>query len=132
MREVDVTAAAGESRTMDGYSELLDIEAYNKLKELFAAGFLSAIETHTQSVRENVIRAEQAIQQADPELLERAAHSIKGASAQFGAIRLNKLATEIEALAKEGELSSAKSLLAELRVAQERVAELMLAAAEAS
>ena len=84
------------------------------------------IEQHTQNAAANVELAQQAFEQSDLETLSRAAHSIKGASAQFGAIQLNQLAAEMELLAKNGHLEQAGSLIPDLRAAQENIAVVML------
>ena len=104
--------------------------SFGKLKKLFSNKFPVVIEQHTQNAAANVELAEQAFEQSDLETLTRAAHSIKGASAQFGAIQLNKLAAEMELLAKDGELDKAGKLLPELRAAQESIAVVMLENAE--
>ncbi len=107
-------------------SEALDLTPFNQLKKMFGERFLEIIEQHTQNAAENVSRVEEAIKQGDLEQLEHAAHSIKGASAQFGATQLNKVSIELEKLAKEGNLKRAEIVFRELRVAQQVTAEAML------
>ena len=106
-------------------SSVLNSEIFNTLKQLFGDKFSSLVEQHTENSRENVNRVKQAIEQEDIETLERAAHSLKGASAQFGATHLNKLAAEIESLAKSGAMDSIKLKYNELRLSQEHVAQVM-------
>ncbi len=108
------------------YSEALDLEVFYKLKKIFGEKFSSAIEQHTQNSHKNVKCVETAIQQGDFKTLERAAHSLKGSSAQFGAIYLSAVAVNMETLAKSEELDKASILLAELKTAQEQVAHAML------
>ncbi len=107
-------------------SETLDLTPFNQLKKMFGERFLEIIEQHTQNAAENVSRVEEAIKQGDFDQLEHAAHSIKGASAQFGAIQLNKVSIELEKLAKEGDLKRAEVAFRELKVAQQVTAEAML------
>lgn len=107
-------------------SETLDLTPFNQLKKMFGERFSEIIEQHTQNAAENVSRVEEAIKQGDFDQLEHAAHSIKGASAQFGAIQLNKVSIELEKLAKEGDLKRAEVAFRELKVAQQVTAEAML------
>ena len=111
-------------------SNLLDFVPFNQLKNIFGDRFSQTIEQHVQNALENINRAEEAIQQSDFDLLERAAHSIKGASGQFGAIQLNKVSFQMETLAKEGNLDLAKALFNELQTAQQETAQAMLQAIE--
>ena len=108
------------------HDNILDIDSFGKLKKLFNSKFPMVIEQHTQNAAANVELAQQAFEQSDLETLSRAAHSIKGASAQFGAIQLNQLAAEMELLAKNGHLEQAGSLIPDLRAAQENIAVVML------
>ncbi|NOY62606.1 MAG: response regulator, partial [Gammaproteobacteria bacterium] len=120
MLEVDASSAEPEG-------EALDLLAFNKLKQLFGDKFAPVVEQHTQSALKNLNLVQSAIEQDDLETLERAAHSIKGASAQFGATRLNVVAAEIERRAKKGGLDDMARLVIELKNAQEQAAELMTA-----
>ena len=70
----------------------------------------------------------------DGEGLGRAAHSLKGSSGNFGAMRMQALCADIERLARAGELSPLGPLVAQLAVEYGRVAdrlgELVAAASE--
>ncbi|VAX00073.1 Multi-sensor hybrid histidine kinase [hydrothermal vent metagenome] len=103
----------------------LDLESFYSLKKLFKDKFSFAVEQHANNAKENVKILKQAIELQDLETLERTAHSIKGSSAQFGAMSLSKLAADMEQLAKGKDLNKAKTLLAEIRDCQEQVAQLM-------
>ncbi len=105
----------------------LDLESFHNLKKLFKDKFSFAVEQHAQNAQDNVKTLKQAIELHDLETLERTAHSIKGSSAQFGAMSLSKLAADMERLAKGNDLDKAKVLLAEIRDCQEQVAVLMQA-----
>lgn len=113
-------------RQMAELSDVLDLDVFNKLRSLFRENFASVITQHQQSTDENVKRIENAIQKGDQEALVRAAHSIKGSSAQFGSVRLNAIAVEMEALAKNSELEASMQMLSELRTAQRQAAQLMM------
>lgn len=107
-------------------TELLDLNVLNKLKKMFGDKFSYVIEQNTLNTLKNVDLVETAIQQGDLETLERVAHSLKGTSAQFGAIKLYIIAFELENLARKGALDEASVLFKNLRDAQETVASMML------
>ncbi len=104
------------------HSAVLDMIVFDELKHLFADKFTSVIEHHVQRAHENVKRMDVAIQQGDIDTLERLAHSLKSASAQFGALHLNVVALEMEILAQSGALDNAGIVLNKLRTAQEQLA----------
>jgi CheY-like chemotaxis protein len=114
-----------DKKQLNDISDDLDLESFNNLRLLFKEKFNSAVEQHSSNAHDNVRLLKQAIEQEDIDTLERAAHSIKGSSAQFGALSLSKLAAEMEQLARVNDLMQAKKLLVELRDCQEQVAQLM-------
>ena len=67
------------------------------------------------------------VAEGDPQAVERAAHSIKGSSANLGAIRLSELTGHLEELARAGALGSVQSEVAAIAVEFESV-QLALAA----
>jgi HPt (histidine-containing phosphotransfer) domain-containing protein len=63
----------------------------------------------------NNLRAmQEALAGGNPELMERAAHSLKGAAANFGAEIVVREAFELERMARQGDLSHANSNLQRL------------------
>ncbi len=103
----------------------LDLVAFNGLKELFNDKFQYAVDQHATNSLANVNLINDAIEQQDLKTLERLAHSIKGSSAQFGAVTLSKIAATIELSARDNDLEKAKDLFAELRECQQQVVLLM-------
>ena len=65
------------------------------------------IEIYLQDIPERIGELELALASGDPILLTRAAHTIKGSSSNFGAVRLSKVAHEIEMHGKAGDLAAA-------------------------
>jgi len=126
MITTSVEGEAPQEATMTNSSDVLDYEPFNRLKTMFGDKFPQVIEQHTQNARDNINRVEEAIDSNDLETLERAAHSLKGASAQFGATQLNKTALAMETLAKDGALDNARTLFAVLKADQQQTAEMML------
>ncbi len=114
-----------ESVQQDVDAEIFDLSVFNKLKQMFGDKFPTVIEKNIKNTMDNVARMEKAIQQKDLETLEGAAHSVKGTSAQFGAMQLSAAALEMEQLARDGDLEQASALLNDVRAAQERVAQIM-------
>lgn len=106
-------------------SDILDLEVFSNLEKLFGDRFAMIVDKHIQNALENTTNVIEAADAGDLGTLERAAHSLKGASGQFGAKQLHKTALEIEVLAKGGELEQAKQLLAQLKHARQQSADAM-------
>jgi CheY-like chemotaxis protein len=64
-----------------------------------------------------------AVDAGAPEPLRKAAHTLKGAAAQYGALRLSAAARRMERLAEEGNLVEAERLAPLLRAERERLVE---------
>jgi HPt (histidine-containing phosphotransfer) domain-containing protein len=58
----------------------------------------------------------EALAQADVRRVTRAAHSLKGSSANFGAIRLQAVSEKIEMLGRQGTLAEVPAFLAAMEV----------------
>ena len=104
----------------------LNLSVFNMLKNMFGDSFLGAINNHTNCAKENILRIESALDNNDANELEHFAHSLKGASGQFGAMVLSELAEQMEQYAKEAELENAKELLDEIKTACNVAEELMM------
>ena len=105
----------------------LDISVFNVLKDVFGESFSSAVNRHTASAIDNIANMEEALKNNNAELLEHAAHSLKGASAQFGAIALSGLAEQMEIFGKNDEIEKAKDIINQLVSTRKKVEKLMLA-----
>jgi two-component system, sensor histidine kinase and response regulator len=66
-------------------------------------------------------RLGEALAEGDPQAVEQAAHSIKGSSANLGAIRLADLTGRLEALGRAGALGGASTVCADVSIELERV-----------
>ena len=64
-----------------------------------------------------------SLDRGEAEAVGRAAHSLKGSSGNFGAMRMQTLCADIERLARAGELGSLGPLVEQLDVEYEQVAE---------
>ena len=126
-KDVDIEISpidASQHEVVDDTDEL-DMKAFNTLKQLFGEKFPTAVEQHIENAAENVQRLKESIEKGEQEVAERTAHSIKGASAQFGAKALNEYAAKLELLAKENKLDDASVLWEKLADAQKQAAILM-------
>lgn len=103
----------------------LDLSVFNVLKEMFGDNFNDVVKKHSESSLDNVKRIEVALANNDASELEHAAHSLKGASGQFGAKRLSELAMKIELFGKETEFDKAKNIFDELKDARDEAERLM-------
>jgi PAS domain S-box-containing protein len=70
----------------------------------WAGAFLSSAQEHMQTMRDAVARA-------DAPLLQRAAHTLKSGAAQFGAYQFSQRCAALEALAKNGSMTGAASMV---------------------
>lgn len=100
---------------------IFDLSIFNQLKQLFGEKFETVIDRYSETSRKNIALAEKAIQAKDSETLERAVHSLKSSSRQFGALKLSDIAEKIEALAKENDFAAAKEKLSILFAVHEQV-----------
>lgn len=66
----------------------------------------SLLRTFVDHVPERLQNIREAVEGLDPEVLGRAAHSLRSAAATIGAMDLSKLAGELEGLADAGELEA--------------------------
>jgi len=103
-----------------------EFDTFYKLKELFGDKFPDAVNQHTENAENNIDNATKAIENKKSKELERCAHSIKGASAQFGAIKFSQLAEKMEAYGKAEDFEKARSLFAQLKKAQQDARDIML------
>lgn len=102
----------------------LDEERLALLRELDDGdGALLAMlaeEFTTEALRQvGVLR--EAVAEGDPQAVERAAHSIKGSSANLGATRLCELSARLEGFGRARALGEAPSLVDEIEAELERV-----------
>ena len=106
--------------------ELINWEVFNKLKQMFGERFETVVEQHTQGTAKNLKLIEASIENEDLANLEKAAHSLKGSAAQFGAMKLSDIARDVESCAKGGDLNKSRELLAVLLKVREQTVTLMI------
>ena len=109
--------------SLSGAAEL-DEERLALLRELDDGdGALLALlaEEFTAEASRQVGVLREAVAEGDPEAVERAAHSIKGSSANLGATRLCELSTRLEGFGRARALGEAPSLVDQIAEELERV-----------
>ena len=104
----------------------LDLSVFNVLKNMFGDTFTEAVNSHTSSAKDNVKLIEKALANNDANEFEQAAHSLKGASSQFGAMVLSEFARQLEQFGKDGEIEKAKEIIDKLKISRVEVEKLML------
>jgi len=98
--------------------ELLDMAAFEQLRELFDGDPTPVIESYFQDSADQLDVMANAIAQTDLAVLDRSAHSLKASSRSVGALVVARIAADIETLARDsGSLEDAKALVASLRAA---------------
>ncbi len=107
-------------------TDTLDLDIFYKLANLFEDRFPMLLEKHIKNVMENVNNSEIAVHEEDQEKWRRAAHSLKGTSAQFGALQLNAVAIEMETLIINEKIPHAKKQISKLKTIAEETAQRML------
>jgi signal transduction histidine kinase/DNA-binding response OmpR family regulator len=102
---------------MDAVTETLGPEAADMLAELLPLYFADADSL--------VATLQKAVAAGDREQLKRAAHTLKGSSANLGLVSLATLSREIEAVSHEEQLSAAAAKVAQLEAEYQRVRQLL-------
>lgn len=107
----------------------LDLKTLGTLRELGrrtgkdVLGEVVGLYLERKSVQLEALR--QALASGDAHTLERTAHSLKGSSANLGAVRLARLAGEIEVLGRQGDLAGGaerlEALVTELELVDARL-----------
>lgn len=91
--------------------EIINMETIESLRELGGDDdpglVLELIDLYLQDAPDRINEIKQALETADFDLLERAAHTLKSSSANIGALGLSSMCAELEALARTNEVSDA-------------------------
>jgi CheY-like chemotaxis protein len=107
--------------TAKSQPDLIDPTILATLRELSEGGepdFLTGlVELFFRDANVRLEELAEAIAQHDPVMLRRAAHTLKGTSANMGANRMEELCSEIEKKGKSGTIREATQLINELSVA---------------
>jgi HPt (histidine-containing phosphotransfer) domain-containing protein len=102
----------------------LDPKAIEELRSLNPedGSFLrDLIQIYLDDSPQRIVEIEQSLAKGDASRLTRAAHSLKGSSANFGATQLRAISERIENLGRQGALNKVPAQLPELKAEYERV-----------
>jgi HPt (histidine-containing phosphotransfer) domain-containing protein len=97
---------------------IIDLQAVENLRELNPddPNFLrELVDLFLTDIPARITEIEQAIASQDASLLTRAAHTIKGSSGNFGALKLAKAASEIEQQGKTSSFAAATAAIPSLK-----------------
>ncbi len=84
---------------MDG--DLIDWTVYAETRSALGADFVRILGYFREDGTQSVVKIEKAIRESSAAEIIIAAHTLKGESAQFGAIQLSTLAEKIEMMARK-------------------------------
>lgn len=92
----------------DGLDGDIDFEALDGLRDSMGDVFGSLLDTYRTTMVENFEVLNKAVEESDCKTLERVVHSIKSSSANFGGIRVSKLAKMLEDKYREGDIQNSR------------------------
>ncbi|WP_437884319.1 Hpt domain-containing protein [Pseudomonas sp. LRF_L74] len=92
----------------------LDNTVLSALQEVMEDEYPTLIETFLADSEERMVSLHKAVERADAQLLQLAAHSFKGSSSNMGAPLLASLCRQLEDDARRGQLCSASRLIARI------------------
>lgn len=96
-RDSNVEATAISSGETSPDNQVLDINMLHQLGEDTEIALLpELIETYVNNARERIVTISRATTKNDVEAIEHEAHALKSSSATFGAVRVSKLAMDLE------------------------------------
>lgn len=114
----------------------IDMQAIDGLRELSpdaGADFLrELIEIYLQDTPQRIAEMEDALNKKDLPSFTRAAHTIKGSSSNFGAVKLTKLAHELEMQGKAENVAESPAYCLKLRTEFAEVAQVLTKIAQAT
>jgi HPt (histidine-containing phosphotransfer) domain-containing protein len=104
---------------------LLDTSRINELAELFGDSeiVLELFDEFLQECPERMAAMRQALANGEPQLMDSAAHAIKGSSANLGACAVQEMARMVEELARNNQLDHADTFVSRLETEIHRLQE---------
>lgn len=96
-------------------SSHVDLQVLGELKEIMEDEFLVLLETYLSDSVKLLAEIDQAINSSDAEGLRSVAHSLKGSSANLGAIVLSDYCKQLEDMGKNNQLDNAADVFSKVR-----------------
>ena len=93
---------------------MLDIQKIDQLRELMGDSFKELINSYLENSKEKLDKLQNALDSMDSNELHQLAHGLKGSSGNIGASSMEELSTQIELLAKQGQLDGAQKIVSDL------------------
>lgn len=101
----------------------IDLVKFEKLKQDMGEDYIGElIDTYLMDAPRSIEKIRQAVAAGNADELRRAAHSVKSTSANFGAVELSSLASNLEMLGKSNTLAGAANILTRLETEYAQVA----------
>ena len=104
-------------------NDVLDLTRLEEAFEDDTAGIADLLEMAMETGRKHRRALEDGLAAGDAQVVARAAHGIKGSAGNIGANAVYRLATELDARARTGNLDGARERIDAIHAAYERVAE---------
>ena len=102
---------------MPDISKHINEEMIKELREIMEEDFVELVSTYVSDSREKIRNLDAAFNTVNHENLRSLAHTLKGSSANLGAMALSSFCAELEGLAKEERSTEAENIIE--RIAQE-------------
>ncbi len=93
---------------------LLDDATLAELREIMEDDFGDLVRTFLEDLPDQLTAIDSAVSQGAAEPLSRSAHRLKSGCGSIGATRLTEIARRLELLGRDGDLSGAQALVAQL------------------
>lgn len=102
-------------------NQVVDEAALSELRSIMGDDFQLLIDTFINDSEQRIVALQEAVNNADAELLRTSAHSFKGSSLNISAAKLTSVCKDLEDRGRESRLAGADEVLAELQVAYDEV-----------
>ncbi|MBV1873917.1 MAG: Hpt domain-containing protein [Gammaproteobacteria bacterium] len=100
---------------MPEISKHIDEEVIEELREIMEEDFVELVSTYVSDSREGIKRLDAAFNTVSHENIRNTAHTLKGSSANLGAMPLSSFCAELEDLAKEERTAEAENLIERIK-----------------
>jgi HPt (histidine-containing phosphotransfer) domain-containing protein len=113
--ETRPTAPTRGARRADDVVQILNEAAISELEELDGDVLTTLLAVYFDQAANQISELTGAVQRGDAATVAEMAHKLKGGSITLGAVHVSRLASELEATARGGDLTDADDLLGRLR-----------------
>ncbi|MDH5179311.1 MAG: response regulator [Gammaproteobacteria bacterium] len=107
---VTLTAVPPGSINMDSLKQILDPAAIDELHEIMEEGLFDVLQAFNASMQEHIPALQDAVENGDEEAVARITHTMKGSSANIGALSLSETCRVLMENARNNDLTGADEL----------------------